>query len=1364
MTEPNKVTVPGPGRRKTLAVHFVQLLGLASFALTQPLLALLGKYPEFLIAHDVSGLDIFILLAGLVLAVPVGLLLVEALAALLGMKALKAIHGLFLLALASVIALTVLNRYPSIPWAAGTALAAVAGLLFVLLYFKMSWCRSFASMMGFAALVFPIYLMGFTPVRQLLLPERSVADKVQFKHTPPIVMIIFDEFQLVSMLDRDREIDSVRFPHFAALAHEGNWYRRATAVHFYTDYAAPGILSGKIPTHKSLPILRDYPNNLFTLLGSQYKMDVFESDTQLCPPTLKGGGAAKGPSLGRRLVSTLADLKVLYAYQVLPRVLRGDLPSLQNGWMGFSGYVPVSGDAQGWSTANRMQTFNRFLEQITPADGKVLYYLHVKFPHSPYDYQPDGKYYAPLREVDGRTTLPNGDTVWTEDQTILDIAQQRYILQAGFTDTLLGRLVEKLKAADLYDKTLLIVTTDHGVSFRPGHHARFPDEKEEIYPDLLSIPLLIKLPRQTEGGVDDRTVCSADIMPTITDVLGCGVPWPMDGHSLLDKQGFPVRDTVKIYHQWINKGLSFKWDDIVSEPTLDHQVATYGDRQPLDRLYTHSPFDQLLGKNIDGLELPSSGIVLEHDQKRMMSDIKLASGTLPLYVSGRAVKFRPEDLPLTVAIALNGTIQSVTRTVPDLKGPAEFRNVLPRAAILDGLNSIEFCQVTTTTTGALNLQRLSTSWPYQIVHAKSGEKRIIASDGKEIPIVPGRLRGVLHNAETIGNTVNFTGWAINEKTGRPVDKVIVFTAGGKYIETFTPWVNREDIANWLGGGYSRCGFYDFIPTALLRNTNARFYALSGNVASEMQYLDPHTQALTTWNSPIFFDNFKLNPDRDRLIVLDHDGTPLVRAVAGKGTIESVKHSGQGLAVKGWAFDAASGFPPKGILVFSDGKLLAAEHVNTNRTDVAQKLNNPLADECGFDFQIPDAKLPGGVAAETALRFVGIAPGNQVWELTTNSETSFEQRRIQDFTVRRDGGLTIEIDPGIAWLTGYRKNAEFFPGHLTGRVIRPGATGPMRVAVAMNGTILDLVQMSDARPGDWSYDVPPNALGPDANRIGLYVVDQTSGGLVLSEGKLVSRPRMVRDPGGQTWLMDGNGGRLPVEDGALRGAVQPLGTDRDYLIVSGWAIDETRKTPVTKVAIFSGEDFVADLDVKVERKDLTGWLGESYLKCGFYRYLPLYLFKNRQVRAFAISGDTASELKYLYANPNGKTQLDAIPFFRFDRLRLDRDRIVNDAGKPFGIPGDEIKGRLLSSNVAGNGVEVAGWACDDKTRAPADAILVFLNGSYVGYGPVNQPTPDKAETPADVSRPLGFRLKLPSSGLGNVAVFAYMADGRLARLR
>ena len=60
-------------------------------------------------------------------------------------------------------------------------------------------------------------------------------------------MVVFDEFPLTSLLDEHYQIDSVRYPHFAALAEQSTWFRNATTVSGDTVVAVPSLLTGQYP-------------------------------------------------------------------------------------------------------------------------------------------------------------------------------------------------------------------------------------------------------------------------------------------------------------------------------------------------------------------------------------------------------------------------------------------------------------------------------------------------------------------------------------------------------------------------------------------------------------------------------------------------------------------------------------------------------------------------------------------------------------------------------------------------------------------------------------------------------------------------------------------------------------------------------------------------------------------------------------------------------------------------------------------------------------------------------------------------------------------------------------------------------------
>ena len=53
-----------------------------------------------------------------------------------------------------------------------------------------------------------------------------------------IVMVVFDELPLTSLMGPGERIDASRYPAFGRLARDATWYRRATAVHVFDSAAA----------------------------------------------------------------------------------------------------------------------------------------------------------------------------------------------------------------------------------------------------------------------------------------------------------------------------------------------------------------------------------------------------------------------------------------------------------------------------------------------------------------------------------------------------------------------------------------------------------------------------------------------------------------------------------------------------------------------------------------------------------------------------------------------------------------------------------------------------------------------------------------------------------------------------------------------------------------------------------------------------------------------------------------------------------------------------------------------------------------------------------------------------------------------
>src|SRR5213075_2841412 len=115
----------------------------------------------------------------------------------------------------------------------------------------------------------------------------------------------------------------------------------------------------------------------------------------------------------------------------------------------------------------------------------------------------------------------------------------RHLLQTGFTDRLLGQVLARLHKTGLWDKALIVVTADHGISFRGGDLRRRPSSTNLA--ELAFTPLFVKLPGLQRERVVNRHVVTVDILPTIADALGITIPWKTEGRSALrGGEGSPI--------------------------------------------------------------------------------------------------------------------------------------------------------------------------------------------------------------------------------------------------------------------------------------------------------------------------------------------------------------------------------------------------------------------------------------------------------------------------------------------------------------------------------------------------------------------------------------------------------------------------------------------------------------------------------------------------------------------------------------------------------------------------------------------------------------------------------------------------------
>lgn len=109
----------------------------------------------------------------------------------------------------------------------------------------------------------------------------------------------------------------------------------------------------------------------------------------------------------------------------------------------------------------------------------------------------------------------------------------RYDAWVRHVDDAIGRLQQKMQELNIYDDSLIVVTSDHGEAL--GENNVFFEHGSSVTLDQIAVPLVIK---PDEGGAYKRgsrsvPVSTLDIMPTVLSLCGlAGKVNALDGHSL----------------------------------------------------------------------------------------------------------------------------------------------------------------------------------------------------------------------------------------------------------------------------------------------------------------------------------------------------------------------------------------------------------------------------------------------------------------------------------------------------------------------------------------------------------------------------------------------------------------------------------------------------------------------------------------------------------------------------------------------------------------------------------------------------------------------------------------------------------------
>ena len=501
--------------------------------MAQPVLDVIGESPETVIFRQVDGPALVVFALVVALLPPVLLWTLEQAAALVGPGTRRAAHIVWVAGLLAVAGTVFAELTLGWDGVAALLVGLVAGVGSAAGLSRWNAPRLVLRYLAFLPIAAVILFLAASPAGDLLDPDRGV-EVSSSGSTTPLVVLVLDELPTLSLLDRGGAIDAGRFPNFGRLSREATWFRNFSGASGFSDTAVPGLLTGRLPEPGASPTAATYPDSLFTLFGGSHRLRVGEALTQVCPESLcasgssvltgqRGGDRGLGPLLSDA-AGVLGDLAWPWA--------EGDLDQAQfTEEVAVASLPPTAGGGEGPQTIGRPERFTAFLDGLVETPEPTFHLLHLVLPHSPWSFFSDGRQYAAPAEPPGL-----GLSAWGEDPAPRAIARHRHLLQTAYVDQLLGDFIHRLEGSGLWDQAVIVVTADHGISFGAGQRTRALSDAnahEVAWP-----PLFIRAPGLAPG-MTDAHMEAMDLLPTLADLIGAEVPFPVDGDPAV-RDGEPV--------------------------------------------------------------------------------------------------------------------------------------------------------------------------------------------------------------------------------------------------------------------------------------------------------------------------------------------------------------------------------------------------------------------------------------------------------------------------------------------------------------------------------------------------------------------------------------------------------------------------------------------------------------------------------------------------------------------------------------------------------------------------------------------------------------------------------------------------------
>jgi arylsulfatase A-like enzyme len=228
--------------------------------------------------------------------------------------------------------------------------------------------------------------------------------------------------------------------------------------------------------------------------------------------------------------------------------------------------------------ANLHATLPGFFDAIGTAPTKPLFLLlHSYDIHGPYAYLPNAEeiHVGPRTGASQQATgtacegpeCRDRDAEWKRIRAIkheeyqrldrfegLDQAVDAYDRGIRFVDSQLGALFDRLREIGIYDRSIIVITSDHGESLYD--HSLYLGHSYTLYDEEIHVPLLVRLPGGSPGR-SPRLVQLMDVAPLILEAAGVPVPASIEGRNPIARARAGAPEPTQVFGEASQTGARF---------------------------------------------------------------------------------------------------------------------------------------------------------------------------------------------------------------------------------------------------------------------------------------------------------------------------------------------------------------------------------------------------------------------------------------------------------------------------------------------------------------------------------------------------------------------------------------------------------------------------------------------------------------------------------------------------------------------------------------------------------------------------------------------------------------------------------------